>query len=143
MSEIAPSATERAKKGRSERRPKANAREDILDAAEQVFAAYGYEGASMRLIAQRAMHAQALLHYHFGTKEFYEAVFARRASLINEWRARKLDDMFHNENVPPSRMSSPCCSRRRPRPLAPAPARARSRRWCPPSSWAKTSGRGA
>lgn len=72
-----------------------SARERIRDAAEQVFASRGFEGASMRLIAEQAGVAQALLHYHFQTKAaLHAAVFERRSSTINDRRARLLDQLF-------------------------------------------------
>ena len=88
--------------GKSRRRPRAprkgdetSARERIRDAAEQVFATHGYEGASMRLIAEKAGVAQALLHYHFRNKAtLHAAVFERRSSTINERRTRLLDALF-------------------------------------------------
>ena len=64
----------------------------ILDAAEEVFAASGYDGASMRMIADRAEVAQALIHYHFGTKEtLFEKMVARRSNAINDRRGELLD----------------------------------------------------
>jgi AcrR family transcriptional regulator len=63
--------------------PEQNASQEILDAAERVFALCGFEGASMRQIATEAGVAQALLHYHFGTKEkLFHAMFARRSEAI-------------------------------------------------------------
>ena len=48
----------------------------ILNAAERVFGEHGYAGASMRNIADEAGVAQALVHYHYATKDkLYEAVF--------------------------------------------------------------------
>jgi AcrR family transcriptional regulator len=74
---------------------RSSARERIRDAAEQVFASYGFEGASMRLIAEQAGVAQALLHYHFQSKAaLHAAVFERRSSTINDRRARLLDQLF-------------------------------------------------
>src|SRR5947199_10807196 len=50
----------------------------ILDAAEDVFAAEGYAGASMRDIARRAEVPFGALHYHWGSKkQLWEPVFAR------------------------------------------------------------------
>lgn len=72
-----------------------NARSAILDAGERVFALHGFDGAGMRRIATEAGVAQALLHYHFGTKErLFEAVFARRSDAINAERERRLDRLF-------------------------------------------------
>lgn len=67
----------------------------ILDAAERIFALHGFDGASMRQIASEAGVAQALLHYHFGTKEkLFEAMFARRSNSINAARGAHLDRLF-------------------------------------------------
>lgn len=81
--------------GKQDRRQGASTRSDaILDAAESVFA-FGYGGASMREIAGRADVAQALIHYHFNTKEkLFEAVVARRAGQINSMRAEMLDALL-------------------------------------------------
>ena len=69
--------------------------DDILDAAETVFAASGYEGATMREIALSAGVAQGLIHYHFGNKEtLYERVVARRSGVINGARAALLEDLL-------------------------------------------------
>ena len=71
------------------------ARNTILDAAERVFALHGYDGAAMRMIAVEADVAQALLHYHFATKEkLYEAMFERRADVINTFREKGLNDLM-------------------------------------------------
>jgi AcrR family transcriptional regulator len=78
-----------------------SARERIRDAAEQVFATHGYEGASMRLIAEKAGVAQALLHYHFQNKDMlHAAVFERRSSAINDRRERLLDGLFKGKQTP-------------------------------------------
>jgi len=67
----------------------------ILNAAERVFGTHGYAGASMRLIADEAGVAQALLHYHYSTKDnLYSAVFERRSSAINKYRGKLLDELF-------------------------------------------------
>jgi AcrR family transcriptional regulator len=66
--------------------------ETILNAAERIFATRGYEGASMRQIAEQAGVAQALLHYHFKTKEkLYAAIFSRRSATINSRRKARLN----------------------------------------------------
>jgi AcrR family transcriptional regulator len=44
-------------------------RELILDAAREVFAAEGLEGASLRAIATRAGYTPAALYFHFDSKE--------------------------------------------------------------------------
>lgn len=75
--------------------------EAILDAAEQVFATHGYEGATMREIAKKAGVNQALLHYHFETKDnLYERVVERRSSAINRYRNELLDGLHEDGAVP-------------------------------------------
>ncbi|MGQ9368673.1 TetR/AcrR family transcriptional regulator [Azospirillum sp. ST 5-10] len=72
-----------------------NASHTILDAAERIFALHGFDGTSMRQIAAEAGVAQALLHYHFGSKEkLFEAMFARRSDAINAERAVRLERLF-------------------------------------------------
>ncbi|WP_322101922.1 TetR/AcrR family transcriptional regulator [Paraburkholderia sp. J41] len=67
----------------------------ILNAAERVFGEHGYAGASMRNIAEEAGVAQALVHYHYASKDkLFEAVFERRSSKINQYRGKLLDDLF-------------------------------------------------
>lgn len=73
----------------------------ILDAAEQIFADSGFDGAGMRQIAETANVAQALIHYHFETKEgLLEAVVARRSNQINGERGRLLDALFEGGRKP-------------------------------------------
>lgn len=72
----------------------------ILNAAERVFGEHGYAGASMRNIADEAGVAQALVHYHYATKDkLYEAVFERRSSAINLHRGKLLDALFASEQT--------------------------------------------
>ncbi|MCA0873762.1 TetR family transcriptional regulator [Seohaeicola saemankumensis] len=74
----------------------------ILNAAEQVFAESGFQGAALREIAQRAEVAQALIHYHFGTKEtLFERMVARRSAQINDRRALLLDRLLDAGGQPP------------------------------------------
>lgn len=73
----------------------------ILDAAERGFAESGYSGASMRLIAERAGVAQALIHYHFKNKEtLFEQLVARRSAQINGRRAEWLAALFATSEAP-------------------------------------------
>ncbi|MBW2526198.1 MAG: TetR/AcrR family transcriptional regulator [Deltaproteobacteria bacterium] len=44
-------------------------RDKILDAADQLFGAVGFDAASTRLIADESGVNKALIHYHFSTKE--------------------------------------------------------------------------
>jgi len=81
----------KSKKAAAPRRPrarnhKARAREAsiarILDAAEQLFAEFGYHGVTLKDVAARVGVSSTLMHYHFKGKEsIFEAVWARRAPL--------------------------------------------------------------
>ncbi|KUJ81155.1 TetR/AcrR family transcriptional regulator [Ruegeria profundi] len=63
------------------------ARERILDAAEQVFAERGFDGASIRDIAERARVQKANVNFHGGPKEeLFERIVARRASVLAQER---------------------------------------------------------
>jgi AcrR family transcriptional regulator len=69
-------------------------RERILDAAERLFMAHGYEGTSMRQITGEAAVNLAAANYHFGSKEsLMQEVFRRRLDWLNEERLRVLDEM--------------------------------------------------
>ena len=64
----------------------------ILDAAEVLFAEYGYEATSLRDLTQEAGVNLAAVNYHFGGKEqLATAVLARRIGPINQERHRRLD----------------------------------------------------
>lgn len=66
--------------------------ERILDAAEELFARHGIYGVTMREIAELANVDTALLHYYFESKRgVFDAVFVRRADLLNSERMRELD----------------------------------------------------
>ena len=70
----------------------ADTRERILDAAERLFMAYGYDGTSMRQITGEAGVNLAAVNYHFGSKEaLIQEVFRRRLDWLNEERMRVLD----------------------------------------------------
>ena len=67
-------------------------RERILDAAEHLFMAHGYEGTSMRQITGEAGVNLAAVNYHFGSKEsLMQEVFRRRLDWLNDERMRVLD----------------------------------------------------
>lgn len=66
-------------------------KERILDAAEALFSQHGYDGVTLRKIAEQAGVDVALANYHIGNKrELFEAVFIRRAELLNQLRAEAL-----------------------------------------------------
>jgi len=53
-------------------------RQQVLDAAEQLFAERGFAGTSMRELAKASGVSQALIHHHFGRKrDLYNAVKER------------------------------------------------------------------
>lgn len=70
--------------------------ERILDAAEKLFAASGYDGVSLRSITGEAGVELALANYHFGPKlDLFRAVVRRRAEALNAERLallERLDD---------------------------------------------------
>lgn len=73
------------------RRPKADGKQEtapvILDAAEKLFSIHGFHGVTVRAVADECGVDSALVHYYFGTKqELFDAVFSRRAALINQDR---------------------------------------------------------
>jgi AcrR family transcriptional regulator len=66
--------------------------ERILDAAEELFAKHGIYGVTMREIAELANVDTALLHYYFESKRgVFDAVFTRRADVLNSERMREMD----------------------------------------------------
>jgi AcrR family transcriptional regulator len=71
--------------------PELNAHEQILDAAECLFAKSGYDGTSLREITKLARVNLAAANYHHGDKEsLYLAVVRRRIRPINELRLARL-----------------------------------------------------
>ena len=72
--------------------------ERILDAAEDLFAKHGIYGVTMREIAEYANVDTALLHYYFESKRgVFDAVFARRADVLNAARMHEMD-RYESEN---------------------------------------------
>ncbi len=69
-------------------------RERILDAAEHLFMAHGYDGTSMRQITSEAAVNLAAVNYHFGSKEsLMQEVFRRRLDWLNDERMRVLNEL--------------------------------------------------
>lgn len=59
-------------------------REQLLDAALELFAERGFEATTTKLIAERAGVPNGLIYYYFGTKEkLLESLFAERTFLPN------------------------------------------------------------
>ncbi|MBC3191353.1 TetR/AcrR family transcriptional regulator [Pseudonocardia sp. C8] len=70
--------------------PRASRKDDVLRAAEKVFAEHGYERATMRLIADEAGVRLPLVVYHFETKlNLYRSVFEAH-QYLNEQRLERL-----------------------------------------------------
>lgn len=66
--------------------------EKILDGAEALFAANGFNGTTLNEVAKSIGSDTALLRYYFGDKEaLFDAVFDRRAPVINAIRVKALD----------------------------------------------------
>lgn len=85
-------ATERRSGGRAGRRPKAKGAEGdtraaIVAAARHVFARQGFDGTSMRQIAERARVNQAMIYYYFKDKlDVYRSVLSESfAELRKIW----------------------------------------------------------
>ena len=67
-------------------------KEQILAAAESLFAEHGFEGVPLRKIIAEAGVNSAAIHYHFGSKEgLVKAVLARRFNPLNRERLDLLD----------------------------------------------------
>lgn len=60
-----------------------DAKQRLLDAAEEIFADYGYEGASVRQICERAKVNIAGVNYHFGDKENLYVEAVKRAHMCS------------------------------------------------------------
>jgi AcrR family transcriptional regulator len=60
--------------------------------AEEQFSRRGYEAVSTRAVARAVGATPAMIHYYFNTKrELFDAVFARRADVVNAERMAALD----------------------------------------------------
>lgn len=71
----------------------ADAASRILDEAEALFAEHGFYGVTLRAIADRAEVDTALLHYYFQHKKgLFDAVWDRRAQVVNQERMDAMND---------------------------------------------------
>lgn len=67
--------------------------EQILDAAEDLFAKHGLHGVTLKDVAKRVGVHHTLLNYYFADKKtLFDAVFARRAVITSERRMTALDE---------------------------------------------------
>ena len=82
----------RRRERRTNQERRAEAQERILDAAEGLFARYGFNAVSTKDIGQTAEVDPSLLHYYFTSKAgLYDAVIARRAERVNVARRGALE----------------------------------------------------
>jgi AcrR family transcriptional regulator len=95
MSPAKPSAGKARRAGGRGRPSKAvglDLKQTILDAAEGLFARHGFYGVTTRQVAAEAGVDTALIHYYFGAKrELFDAVFLRRAEILNRARIASMD----------------------------------------------------
>lgn len=78
-------------------RKRLSTREQILDAAEELFSRYGLHDVMLRDVTGQVGVDHSLLHYYFKDKqELFEAVVARRTPITSAKRMAALDD-YENE----------------------------------------------
>jgi AcrR family transcriptional regulator len=71
----------------------------LLDAAEWLFAAHGFEGTSMRAVTQAADTSLSAANYHFGSKQaLLRAALVRRIEPLNRMRLEALDALEREVN---------------------------------------------
>ncbi|NEP81816.1 MAG: TetR/AcrR family transcriptional regulator [Okeania sp. SIO3C4] len=76
-------------------------KEQILNAAEKLFASLGFAGTSLRAIIREADVNLAAVHYHFGSKEeLFIATVRRVAQPIVEEQLRQLAILEDSEDLP-------------------------------------------
>jgi AcrR family transcriptional regulator len=73
-------------------------REQIIETALQLFAEKGFEGASIRDIAEKASVNVAMVNYYFGSKEkLFEKIIEYKSSATRGL----LDEILNNESITP------------------------------------------
>ncbi len=81
----------------------AQTRDNLIRAAEKLFAEHGITGASLRAITREASANLASVNYHFGSKDdLVRAVLSRRLEPLNRERLRLLDACLAGAGEPPS-----------------------------------------
>ena len=72
----------------------------LLEAAETLFAEYGYTGTSMRMISQKADVNIASANYHFGGKEgLWKAVMMKYAPLARDFRMDRVQEAMRDHGT--------------------------------------------
>ena len=80
---------------------RADTKEVILDAAEQLFSEQGFASTSLRAITAGAKVNLAAVNYHFGSKnDLAKEVLARRLQPLNRERLQRLDEL-ESRGAPP------------------------------------------
>ena len=75
-------------------RPRGNARQDILNTAERLFAENGIDNVSLRAINAEAGYSAAALHYHFRSREsLLEALLLERQRPVLALREQLLESL--------------------------------------------------
>lgn len=75
-------------------KPRRNAREDILNTAERLFAENGIENVSLRAINAEAGYSAAALHYHFRSRDkLLEALLLDRQQPVLALRTELLESL--------------------------------------------------
>lgn len=96
MAEAAPPARPRGGRIRRPGRPEGqtNLADNILDAAEVLFAESGYAGTTLRQVAERLAVTPAMIAYYFQNKDnLFRAVFTRRGFFISRQRMERLQQL--------------------------------------------------
>lgn len=77
-------------------------REKVLDAAERLFADVGFDGVSIRQIAQEAGVTLGMVGFHGGSKvELFETLVERRVSVLSGERRKALSRLFPTPEARP------------------------------------------
>jgi AcrR family transcriptional regulator len=82
-------------------RATSTSRERLLNAAEKLFADYGFNGVSVRQIVNAARVNLGAIPYHFGTKEnLFKQVVYRRAIPLQKEREARIQKLTENGKKP-------------------------------------------
>jgi len=91
------------KSGRAQREDGVQTRENLMDAAEELFATCGFRSTSIRDIVDEVGCNIAAVNYHFGGKEnLYLEVFRRRVSSLREVTLGRIARLHEHDSPPPA-----------------------------------------